>query len=167
MSPGLLDRLRGREIDIYYDRRDISVIYLFLEGELVGEAYCTEFLGQRVSIWEARCPTKSRCGTGQGSRSRESGKSSAHPSKRPCLDASSSHLKPSGWNESVIWISNATKFIPKHVQATLQALKEQQNPSASSPRKTLGFLPPAVPEDDPPGTELAPLPVRKLRRDDD
>jgi len=41
VSPGLLDRLRGREIDIYYDRRDISVIYLFLEGELVGEAYAT------------------------------------------------------------------------------------------------------------------------------
>ena len=42
VSPGLLNRLRGREIDIYYDRRDISVIYLFLEGELVGEAYCVE-----------------------------------------------------------------------------------------------------------------------------
>src|SRR5260370_30949999 len=53
-SPGLLDRLRGREIDIYFDRRDISVISLFLEGELVGEAYCTEFLHRRVSIWEAQ-----------------------------------------------------------------------------------------------------------------
>src|SRR5207237_5782888 len=53
VSPGLLDRLRGREIAIYYDRRDISVIYLFLEGELVGEAYCTDLLGQRMSIWEA------------------------------------------------------------------------------------------------------------------
>jgi len=40
VSPGLLDRLRGKEIDIYYDRRDISVIYLFEEGELRGEAYC-------------------------------------------------------------------------------------------------------------------------------
>src|SRR5436853_1841278 len=54
VSPGLLDRLRGREIDIYYDRRDISVIYLFLAGELVGEAYCTEYLHRRVSIWEAQ-----------------------------------------------------------------------------------------------------------------
>ena len=53
-SPGLLDRLRGREIDIYYDRRDIAVIYLFLAGELVGEAYCTEYLHRRVSIWEAQ-----------------------------------------------------------------------------------------------------------------
>ena len=54
MSPGLLDQLRGKEIDIYYDRRDIAVIYLFLEGELVGEALCTEFMGRRVSIWEAQ-----------------------------------------------------------------------------------------------------------------
>src|SRR6266571_7150144 len=53
VSPGLLDRLRGKEIAIYFDRRDISVIYLFLEGELVGEAYCADLLGQRMSIWEA------------------------------------------------------------------------------------------------------------------
>src|SRR5216683_2458395 len=58
VSPGLLDRLRGKEIDIYYDRRDISVIYLFLAGELVGEAYCTELLGQRMSIWEAQTRRK-------------------------------------------------------------------------------------------------------------
>src|SRR5437016_7811385 len=58
VSPGLLDRLRGQEIDIYFDRRDISVIYLFLEGELVGEAYCTQFLGQRISIWEAQASRK-------------------------------------------------------------------------------------------------------------
>ena len=47
VSPGLLDRLRGREIEIYYDRRDISVIYLFLDGVLVGEAYCTQLMGRR------------------------------------------------------------------------------------------------------------------------
>src|SRR3989441_5424804 len=59
VSPGLLDRLRGREIDIYFDRRDISVIYLFEEGELRGEADCTELLGERLSIWEAQALRKS------------------------------------------------------------------------------------------------------------
>jgi len=49
----LLNMLVGKEITIYYDRRDIRVIYLFLEGKLVGEAYCPEFMGRRVSIWEA------------------------------------------------------------------------------------------------------------------
>jgi hypothetical protein len=53
VCPGLLSRLAGREFEIYYDRRDISVIYLFVEGSYVGEAYCQAFMGQRVSEWEA------------------------------------------------------------------------------------------------------------------
>jgi Mu transposase, C-terminal len=60
VRPGLLDRLRGKEVDIYFDRRDISVIYLFEEGELRGEAYCTELLGQRMSIWEVQALRKSK-----------------------------------------------------------------------------------------------------------
>jgi transposase len=51
--PGLLSRLSNRDFEIYYDRRDISVIYLFVEGSYVGEAYCQAFMGQRVSEWEA------------------------------------------------------------------------------------------------------------------
>ncbi|HEU5382151.1 MAG TPA: Mu transposase C-terminal domain-containing protein, partial [Ktedonobacteraceae bacterium] len=39
VSPGLLNRLRGKELDILYDRNDISVIYLYVEGLHVGEAY--------------------------------------------------------------------------------------------------------------------------------
>jgi hypothetical protein len=51
--PGLLNRLQGKEFDLYYDRRDVSVIYLFVEGSYVGEAYCPALMGQRVSEWEA------------------------------------------------------------------------------------------------------------------
>ena len=54
VSPGLLNRLAGREFEIYYDRRDISVIYLFVDGSYVGEAYCPAFMGQRISEWEAK-----------------------------------------------------------------------------------------------------------------
>ena len=54
VSPGLTDRLRGQEVDIYYDRRDIAVIYLFVDGVHVGEAYCPALAGRRVSEWEAR-----------------------------------------------------------------------------------------------------------------
>ncbi len=53
VCPGLLNRLQGKEFDLYYDRRDISVIYLFVEGSYVGEAYCPTLLGRRVSEWEA------------------------------------------------------------------------------------------------------------------
>ncbi len=59
ICPGLLNRLAGREFEIYYDRRDISVIYLFVEGSYVGEAYCPAFMGQRVSEWEAKAMRRS------------------------------------------------------------------------------------------------------------
>jgi Mu transposase, C-terminal len=54
VCPGLLSRLQGREFEVYYDRRDISVLYLFVEGSYAGEAYCPQFMGGRVSEWEAR-----------------------------------------------------------------------------------------------------------------
>ena len=58
VCPGLLSRLLGREFDVYYDRRDVGVLYIFVEGEYVGEAYCPQFMGGRVSEWEARAMRK-------------------------------------------------------------------------------------------------------------
>lgn len=58
VCPGLPSRLSGREFDVYYDRRDISVLYLFVEGSYVGEAYCPALMGGRVSEWEARAMRK-------------------------------------------------------------------------------------------------------------
>src|SRR6266699_417965 len=52
ICPGLLNRLADREFEVYYDRRDISVIYLFVDGSYVGEAYCPAFMGQRIREWE-------------------------------------------------------------------------------------------------------------------
>src|SRR6266571_7149733 len=37
---------------------DISVIYLFVEGSYVGEAYCPALMGRRVSEWEATAQRK-------------------------------------------------------------------------------------------------------------
>jgi hypothetical protein len=56
--PGLLSRLAGREFELYYDRRDVSVVYLFVEGSYVGEAYCPQLMGQRISEWEATAQRK-------------------------------------------------------------------------------------------------------------
>jgi len=58
VCPGLLSRLQGREFEVYYDRRDVGVLYLFVEGSYVGEAYCPQFMGSRVSEWEARTMRK-------------------------------------------------------------------------------------------------------------
>jgi hypothetical protein len=60
VCPGLLSRLRGREFDLYYDRRDISVLYIFVEGTYVGEAYCPQLMGGRVSEWEAKASRRRR-----------------------------------------------------------------------------------------------------------
>ncbi len=56
--PGLLSRLSSQEFELYYDRRDVTVVYLFVEGVYVGEAYCPQFMGQRVSEWEATAQRK-------------------------------------------------------------------------------------------------------------
>jgi hypothetical protein len=58
VCPGLLSRLKGREFEVYFDRRDISVLYLFVDGVYVGEAYCPQLMGGRVSEWEARAMRK-------------------------------------------------------------------------------------------------------------
>jgi Mu transposase, C-terminal len=58
VCPGLLSRLAGREFDVYFDRRDVGVLYIFVEGEYVGEAYCPQLMGGRVSEWEARAMRK-------------------------------------------------------------------------------------------------------------
>src|SRR5712692_9291182 len=33
---------------------DVGVLYIFVEGEYVGEAYCPQLMGGRISEWEAR-----------------------------------------------------------------------------------------------------------------
>jgi hypothetical protein len=58
VCPGLLSRLKGREFEVYFDRRDISVLYLFVDGIYVGEAYCPQLMGGRTSWWEARAMRK-------------------------------------------------------------------------------------------------------------
>jgi hypothetical protein len=167
VSPGLMSRLRGREIDIYYDRRDISVIYLFLEGELVGEAYCLEDMGRRMSVWEAEAlrradRAQAAVATVESRENRQRIQEEA-TSGRKILSLETKRLEQKRQLDQ-----QRHEIHPDHVQATLQALKEQQpNPSPSSRPNPVGFLSPAVPEDDPPGLDLTPLPVRTLGRDDD
>ena len=142
------------------------MISLFLEGELVGEAYCMEFMGHRMSVWEADAQRRKDAAQAKdaAAESRENRQriQQEATSGRKLLSMETKRLERKRHLDQ-----QRNDIHPEAVQAPLQALKEQHNPSASSPRKTTGFLPPAVPEDDPPGTKVAPLPVRNLRRDDD
>lgn len=165
VGPGILDRLRGKEIDIYYDRRDITVIYLFLEGELVGEAYCTQYLNRRVSWWEARAERQAdaalkEVATAESLENRQEIQQKASAGRR-------FHSLETKRLEKQRQLDQQRQDIhPEHVQAVLQALaKEQATPPGRSPVSRL--LAPAVPREDPPGVSIEHLPIRDLRGDDD
>ncbi len=160
VSPGLLDRLRGKQIDIYYDRRDISVIYLFLEGELVGEAYCTELMGRRVSIWEANASRKAdaeqaKAAQAESLDNRQRIQQEATKGRR-VLSLETKRLEHQRQLDQ-----QRQEIHPSHVQTALQVLAEMQSPPPPPRTQASGLLLPALPEDDPPGTHVTHLPVRK------
>ncbi len=166
VSPGLLDRLRGKEIDIYFDRRDISVIYLFLEGELVGEAYCTDLLGQRMSIWEADAIRQAdtaheREAEGVSRENRQRIQQEAISGKRAHT------LETKRLEKQRLMEHQRPEIHPDHVQAALRVLADTQSISPPPAPKPPGLLPPAVPEDDAPTIPVVRLQIRKRRSDDD
>jgi hypothetical protein len=165
VSPGLLNRLRGREITIYYDQRDISVIYLFLNGELVGEAFCAEFGGKRMSVWEADALRRADAKHAEKA-SAESLENRQHIQKEALSGRKLLSLETKRLERARQLDQQRQEIHPSHVQATLQALSGQPVSPPPSPQRS-ELLPPAVPEDDPPGTEIQRLPVRKWRRGDD
>ncbi len=164
VSPGLLDRLRGQEIDIYYDRRDISAIYLFLEGELVGEAYGTELLGQPMSIWEAQARRKA-----DTEQAKEASTISLENRQRIQQEASSGRralsLETRRLEKQRLLEQQRPEIHPDHVQAALRVLAQQQSTSPAPPQP-IGLLPSAVPEDEASTTPIVRLQIRKRRSDD-
>jgi transposase len=166
VSPGLLDRLRGKEIEIFYDRRDISVIYLFLEGELVGEAYCTEFLGQRVSIWEAQAQRKA-----DEALAKEASAISLENRRRIQQEASVGRralAQETRRLERQRQLDQQRQEIhPEHVQVALQVLAHQSSLSPPPATQPSGLLAPAIPEDDAPDTTIVHLQIRKRSTDHD
>ena len=159
VSPGLLDRLRGKEIDIYYDRRDISVIYLFLEGELVGEAYCTESLGRRVSVWEAAA--ERRASATQAKEADAESRENRQRIQREARSGKRAQAREAKRLEQQRHLDQQRSDIhPDHVQSALQVLanlpKETPPPP---PMKSL--LAPAVPDETLATRSEPRLPMRK------
>lgn len=161
VSPGLLDRLRGKEIDIYYDRRDLSVIYLFLEGELVGEAYCTEWMGRRVSIWEANAmrtadEEAAQAASAESLAGRQQIQETASAGRRR-LARETARLEAQRRLDL-----QRPEVHPAHVQRVLEALQEQPRPPmtpapAPAPPR---LLPPAEPDGDQGSDSGVCLPIR-------
>lgn len=156
-SPGLLDRLQGKEFDIYYDRRDISVIYLFVDGMLVGEALCTQFMGRRVSVWEADAERRADAALKKGATAE-----SLSNRQRIQEEATSGRRIHSLETKRLEKQRQLDLQRPEiHPEAVQTRLQRQRPPSPSKRSQKASILPPAVPQDDPPGTEIIHLPIRK------
>ncbi len=166
VSPGLLQRLRGKEIDIYYDRRDISVIYLVLEGTLVGEALCTEFMGRRVSVWEANAQRRA-----DASQKKEASQVSLESRQRIQEQATAGRRVLSQERKRLeqqrLFDQQRADIHPSHVQDTLQALVSSSPQPSPLTQRSKNLLTPAIPEEDTAETPLVRLPVRKLEENHD
>jgi hypothetical protein len=153
VCPGLLNRLQGREFEVYYDRRDVTVLYLFVEGSYVGEAYCTSLRGGRVSEWEARAMRKHD--EMQANLARKLGREV----RARTQDEAASSRKRRGAQiraseQSRQWDRQREDIHPAEVMERLMGL-EAKKPSGLS-------LPPAVPDTDDDRPVRA-LPIRTLR----
>ncbi len=155
VCPGLLSRLAGRAFEVYFDRRDISVLYLFVDGVYVGEAYCPQFLGGRVSEWEAKAMRKhdemmAKQSREQGQQTRARIQSEAGRARK----RRSSEIRQD--EHSRQWDRQREDIHPAEVMERLASVK----PKKAAPPK----LPPAVPDADA-DRPVRTLPVRTIREE--
>jgi hypothetical protein len=160
VSPGLLDRLRGKEIDIYFDRRDISVIYLFFEGELVGEAYCTAFSGRRVSVWEAEA--ERRVSTKRAKEAEAESLENRQHIQREARSGKSAQARETKRLEQQRQLDQQRGDIhPDHVQSALRVLDARPKEPSSKSLTSQSLLAPAVPDETLAQRSEKRLPIRK------
>jgi hypothetical protein len=140
---------------VYYDRRDVSVLYLFVEGEYVGEAYCPQLMGGRVSEWEARAmrkhdemQAKIARSQGQAVRARIQGEAGGARKRR------AAQIRQT--EQSRQWDRQREDIHPEHVLEQLASIE------ASSRKVTP--LPKAIPDADADRTSRV-LPIRILHKE--
>jgi Mu transposase, C-terminal len=155
VCPGLLSRLQGREFEVYYDRRDVGVLYIFVEGSYVGEAYCSQFMGSRISEWEARAmrqhdEMQAEVAREQGRQARARTQSEAGQARK----RRSAEIRQV--EQSRQWDRQREDIHPAEV---LERLARAESKKPARPK-----LPPAVPDADPDRPVRA-LPVRTFREE--
>ncbi len=152
VCPGLLSRLAGREFEVYYDRRDIGVLYLFVDGVYLGEAYSPQLMGGRVSEWEARAMRKhdeieAKAAREQGRevRARIQEEAGSHRKRR------SAEIRQV--EQSRQWDRQREDIHPAEVLERLASVEAKKRAKPT--------LPPAIPDPDP-DRPVRPLRVRML-----
>jgi len=156
----LLNMLVGKEITIYYDRRDIRVIYLFLEGKLVGEAYCPEFMGRRVSIWEADALRKADAALKKEAASEAL--AGRQRTQRQARRGGRAHRREVVQLEKRRQMDRQQEDIhPEHVQTKLKEFGQRKLPASSSVPTSLEPLPLPEPDDELEKSPIIHLPMRR------
>jgi hypothetical protein len=160
VNESLLNMLVGKEITIYYDRRDIRVIYLFLDGKLVGEAYCPEFMGRRVSIWEADALRKADAPLKKDASSEAL--AGRQRTQRQARRGGRAHRRGVVQLEKQRQMDREQEDIhPEHVQTKLKELGQLKPPVPSSVPISLELLTLPEPDDELEKSPIIHLPMRK------
>jgi putative transposase len=163
----LLKQLRGKEIDIYYDRRDISVIYIFEKGELRGEAFCTEFpAGRRVSLWEADKMRKAdkklaKRANAVALEGRQRIQEQARASKKI------HSLERVRLERQRQYDQQRSDIHPDHVQVTLNSMTQNTPPASQLESERAKPRPLPEPEDDMVEVPVIHLPIRRWEKRDE
>jgi hypothetical protein len=131
------------------------VLYLFVDGVYVGEAYCPSLMGGRVSEWEARAMRKHDASEAKASRAQ------GHQARARIQEAAGSHGKRRSTHirqveQSRQWDRQREDMHPADVLERLASL-ETKKPSGLT-------LPPAVPDAEP-DRPVRVLPIRPVREE--
>jgi hypothetical protein len=131
---------------------DLGVLYLFVEGVYVGEAYCPEFMGGRVSEWEAKAMRKheemqDRIASAQGQQVRARIQSEAGQARK----RRSAEIRQA--EQSRQWDRQREDIHPVEVLERLASIEAKHTSVAP--------LPKAIPDPDP-DRPTHPLRIRQL-----
>src|SRR5260370_24059548 len=131
-----------------------------------GEAYCTELLGERLSIWEAQARRKS-----DAEQAKEASLMSLSTRQRIQQEAGSGKkalpLETRRLEKQRQLDQQRADIHPEPVQTALHLLAHQQEVSPVPASTPTGLLPPAIPEDEAETSPVVHLQIRKRRSHDD
>jgi hypothetical protein len=131
-----------------------------------GEAYCTELLGQRLSVWEAQARRKS-----DAEQAKEANTMSLETRQRiqqeGGLGKKALALETKRLEKQRLLDQQRSDIHPEAVQAALHVLAHQQAGTAVPASPPTGLLPPATPSDEAETAPIVHLQIRKRRSSDD
>jgi hypothetical protein len=152
VAPRLLDRLRGKEIDIYYTKWDLSTIHLFLDGSYVGPAICADLAGRRLSIWEAEAERQAaRAPRAMAQAEAQQNRTAIQARARRGKAAHRATTEELRREREAAFAKKRLEAQPEEVQRILAAIAESTRQREAPPGvEAPALVPPPVPDAQPP-----------------